>query len=126
MSRVAPAVVKTCEPSCPHFRCSNRALILRWPREGGRDRPGGRGWARGQQPSSQAPVCNMDREPCQGARCKFAFCEVKALLTDGRCSLEDRLSPKPKFSIEEEVARLERDVRALKEKLRRKGILEEL
>lgn len=126
MSRVAPAAVKLCEPSCPHFKCSNRALILRWPRERGRDRPGERGWARGPQLGSQAPVCSMDREPCQGARCKFAFCEVKALLTNGRCSLEDRLSPKPRFSIEEEVARLERDVEVLRGKLRRRGILEEL
>lgn len=124
MSKAA-AVSKACEPTCPHFRCSNRSLILRG-REARFDRRGGGRWAGPAQPSPSAPICSIDREPCQGARCRFAFCEVKALLVDGRCSLEDRLSPKPRFSIEEEVAKLERDVEALRGKLRRRGILEEL
>ncbi|MCX8205459.1 MAG: hypothetical protein N3H31_07415 [Candidatus Nezhaarchaeota archaeon] len=123
MSRVAPIVSKLCQPTCPHFKCSSRALIPRGPREPRYDKYDKR---RGREEAKLLPLCNMDREPCQGARCKFAFCEVKALLVNGRCGLEDRLLPKPKFSIEEEVAKLERDVKSLEGKLRRRGILEEL
>jgi len=68
----------------------------------------------------------MDYEPCQGPRCKYAFCERRALLPNGSCGLEERLAPKASFSIEEEAAKMERSLQTLKGKLKRKGLLEEL
>jgi hypothetical protein len=40
--------------------------------------------------------------------------------------LEERMAPKPRLSIEEEAARMERSMKALEEKLRRRKLLEEL
>ena len=122
---------RPCQPTCPFFRCSNRSLVFKGPRPHRSDKRGREArWAKPTPPGSYAtppiPLCSMDYEPCQGPKCKYAFCEKRALLPDGTCGLEERMAPKTSFSIEEEAAKMERSMQTLKGKLRRKGIFEEL
>ncbi len=123
---------KPCRPTCPFFRCGNKALIYKGTRpvrlgRFERDR-------RSMKPSTpvgsfaEPPLvlCSLDNEPCQGPKCKYAFCEKRALLPDGSCGLEERLAPKPTVSIEEEAAKMERAFQQIRGRLKRRGLLEEL
>ncbi|RLF09540.1 MAG: hypothetical protein DRJ97_05755 [Thermoprotei archaeon] len=115
---------KPCEPTCPFFRCSNRAMIFKGGRFG---KPGlQKGRASGSKMDPPIVLCSMLNDPCQGAKCRYAFCEKRALLPDGTCGLEDRLAPKRVVDIEAEAAKMERSLMQLKGRLKRRGLLEEI
>lgn len=116
---------RPCDPTCPFFRCSNKALI-----KGGRfGKPGpqrGRGGPRADPPHAGFPMCGMLNDPCQGAKCRYAYCEKRALLPDGTCGLEDRLAPKRVVDIEAEAAKMEKSLMQIRDRLKRKGLHEEI
>lgn len=60
-----------CNPLCPYFRCSQRALRVRT--EFYRGRP------------LKVPTCNWIGDKCIGAQCRYASCVKQAMLPDGRC-----------------------------------------
>jgi len=120
---------RLCQPTCPFFRCGNHSMVFRGPRPPRREEREEQLWAKtpsSGQAQAPAPLCSIDYSPCQGAKCSYALCERRALLPSGVCSLEERMASKPRFSIEEEAAKMERSMKALEEKLRRKRLLEEL
>ncbi|MEB3844285.1 MAG: hypothetical protein LRS48_01220 [Desulfurococcales archaeon] len=61
-----------CNPLCPFFRCSRNALRITTEQFKGR--------------IIRVPFCSWIGDKCIGAQCRFAYCEKKAMLPDGRCA----------------------------------------
>jgi len=118
---------KPCNSSCPHFRCGQRALVLK-----PRNPQGFQGQNRGQNqgyrnnPWEQRPnkddeaFCNWVGDSCVVAGCNFAFCERRALLPGGSCGLIEREEPGYAKSIEDEAVKEELTVKLAKEKFGKK------
>jgi len=62
-------------------------------------------------------LCSWAGDLCQGPSCTYAYCEKRALLPDGTCTLELRKEARRVRSIEEEAEREE-----LKLKLKGKAL----
>ncbi len=78
-----------CNPLCPFFRCAKKALRIN--REFYRGRP------------IRMAMCNWIGDKCVGAECRFAFCEKRAMLPDGRCAFA--VKGKKMGEFEEELKR---------------------
>ncbi len=80
-----------CNPLCPFFKCSQRALVY------------SKKFYRG-KPQTVA-MCRMVGDECIGYKCQYAYCEKRALLPDGRCAAyekeQQRAAPKAKDMFEE-------------------------
>jgi hypothetical protein len=108
-----------CEATCLHFRCGQRALNVRSKNPqnpvGYRSNP----WEQRTVQEGSA-FCNWVGDVCVSAKCNYAFCEKRALLTDGSCGLVDRETSATARSIEEEARREEAILRAAQERLLKK------
>ncbi|MCE4613449.1 MAG: hypothetical protein F7C07_06425 [Desulfurococcales archaeon] len=60
-----------CNPLCPFFRCNKRALRISTD------------YYRGK--TIKTAMCAWIGDKCIGATCRFAWCEKRAILPDGRC-----------------------------------------
>ena len=69
-----------CNPLCPFFRCGQKAL--RVSVEHYRGRP------------VKVAICSLVGDRCVGTQCRFAYCEKRAMLPDGRCSFAVETSSK--------------------------------
>ncbi|MCD6408794.1 MAG: hypothetical protein J7L98_00410 [Candidatus Verstraetearchaeota archaeon] len=115
---------KKCTPTCPFFRCGQKALVKPgFGREKfGKDqfrRGGPRSFSRHQE--VKEPWCMWTNDVCIGYKCSYAFCEKRALLPDGTCSLEARTISQKTRSIEEEARAEESVMRQARQKLLRRG-----
>lgn len=82
-----------CNPLCPFFKCQKRAL--RTTVEQYKGRP------------IRVPMCAWIGDKCIGASCRFAYCEKRAMLPDGRCALAVKSKRGKEF--EEELMEMERE-----------------
>ncbi|ADL18443.1 hypothetical protein ASAC_0035 [Acidilobus saccharovorans 345-15] len=78
-----------CNPLCPFFRCGQRAL--RVSVEHYRGRP------------VKVAMCSLVGDRCVGTQCRYAYCEKKAMLPDGRCSFAIESRARQVKSFEEEL-----------------------
>ena len=78
-----------CNPLCPFFRCGQRALRI--STEYYRGRP------------IKVAMCSWIGDRCIGASCRYAYCEKKAMLPDGRCAFAVERKSKKARSFEEEL-----------------------
>jgi len=94
-----------CSPICPFraFYCTKKALIIK--------RVGGRleAW------------CAWTGDRCIGYKCQFATCTKHALLPDGTCRLKIKRIKKKEISIEEQAAKIEREMGNIRGKLKKLG-----
>ena len=107
---------KKCDPACPHFRCLKKALYFKLPN--GRLVPP-RVARNMREPGT--PWCMWAMDECRGPDCQYAACDKHALLPDGTCALA-RARPTQIKSIEEEARRMERELTALRSKLKKLGL----
>lgn len=70
--------INLCHPTCPFFRCAQRALKIT-------DR--------------EKRICLLTSEPCTPASCSFVICTANKLLSNGRCGRAVRRVTRP-LSIE--------------------------
>ncbi len=84
-----------CNPLCPFFRCSKNALRITTEQYKGR--------------IIRVPFCSWIGDKCIGASCRFAYCEKRAMLPDGRCAFAVRQQKTKDF--EEELREMEREER---------------
>ena len=82
-----------CNPLCPFFRCQKRAL--RFTVEQYKGRP------------IKVAMCAWIGDKCIGPSCRFAYCEKRAMLPDGRCALAVKARKTKEF--EEELMELDKD-----------------
>ncbi len=82
-----------CNPLCPFFRCQKRALRITTEQYKGR--------------LIKVAMCAWIGDKCIGSSCRFAYCEKRAMLPDGRCALAVRARRQKDF--EEELAELEKE-----------------
>lgn len=82
-----------CNPLCPFFRCQKRALRIVTEQYKGRP--------------IKVAMCAWIGDKCIGASCRFAFCEKRAMLPDGRCALAVKAKRGKEF--EEELMEMERE-----------------
>ncbi len=61
-----------CNPLCPYFRCSKRALVYVNKVVKGH--------------VQKVAMCRWIGDECLGPKCQYAYCELGALLPDGRCA----------------------------------------
>lgn len=78
-----------CNPLCPFFKCGKKALRI------SRDHYRGR--------TFKTAMCAWIGDKCIGATCRFAYCEKRAILPDGRCAFAVRSRQETDF--EEELRR---------------------
>ena len=78
-----------CNPLCPFFRCAQKALRI--TTEHYRGRP------------VKVAMCSLVGDRCVGAQCRFAYCEKRAMLPDGRCAFAVEAKAKAMKSFEEEL-----------------------
>ncbi|MEB3780467.1 MAG: hypothetical protein GSR85_09625 [Desulfurococcales archaeon] len=81
-----------CNPLCPFFRCGKKALRITREHYRGRN--------------LKVAMCNWIGDKCIGATCRFAYCEKRAILPDGRCAFA--VKGKSQMDFEEELRREER------------------
>lgn len=81
-----------CKPTCPNFRCAKKALMKTTSK-----------YKRDYKGMDVQAICSWVNDYCSGHKCTFAFCEIRALLPDGRCELELRKKPIKIRDIEEEA-----------------------
>ncbi len=62
---------RKCNPLCPYFRCSKRALVVKTEFFKGRQK--------------KTAYCRWIGDACIGARCQYAYCALRALLPNGDC-----------------------------------------
>jgi hypothetical protein len=79
-----------CNPLCPFFRCSQKALRI--TTEHYRGRP------------VKVAICSLVGDRCVGSQCRFAYCEKKAMLPDGRCAFAVESKAKRMKPFEEELS----------------------
>ncbi len=84
-----------CNPLCPFFRCSKRALRI--TTETFRGRP------------MKVAMCAWIGDKCIGPSCRFAYCEKRAMLPDGRCAFAVRARSQKEF--EEELREIEEEAK---------------
>jgi len=82
-----------CNPLCPFFRCQKRALRIVTEQYKGRP--------------IKVAMCAWIGDKCIGASCRFAFCEKRAMLPDGRCALAVKAKRGKEF--EEELMEMEKE-----------------
>ncbi len=95
-----------CNPLCPHFKCSKASLNIR---------------RRGVQ---QIAFCSWVGDNCIGHSCQYAYCELRALLPDGRCAYALR-GKKEEWSFEEQLKRDVVESEKVKSILQRRKIIGE-
>ncbi|MCD6324411.1 MAG: hypothetical protein J7L55_04820 [Desulfurococcales archaeon] len=61
-----------CNPLCPYFRCSKKALVFVNRVVKGH--------------VQKVAMCRWIGDECLGPKCQYAYCELGALLPDGRCA----------------------------------------
>ncbi len=61
-----------CNPLCPYFRCSKKALVYVNKVVKGH--------------VQKVAMCRWIGDECLGPKCQYAYCELGALLPDGRCA----------------------------------------
>lgn len=83
-----------CNPLCPFFRCSRHALRIVREQYKGR--------------MISVAYCDLVGDKCIGAQCRFAMCEKRAMLPDGRCAFAVKAKG-PSKDFEEELRELERE-----------------
>lgn len=83
-----------CNPLCPFFRCERKAL--RVVRETFKGRP------------VRVAYCDLVGDKCIGAQCRFAACERRAMLPDGRCAFAIKARG-PSRDFEEDLIELEKE-----------------
>lgn len=118
---------KPCNANCEHFRCGQRALVVRPKNTQGpqsQNQGQGQGYRNNnwdQRPNREGTAyCNWVGDNCVVAGCNFAFCERRALLPDGSCGLIERESSTYTKTIEDEAVREELIVKSAKEKFGKK------
>jgi hypothetical protein len=52
-------------------------------------------------------MCAWIGDKCIGASCRYAYCEKKAMLPDGRCAFAVENQPKKMKSFEEELSEVD-------------------
>ena len=62
---------RKCNPLCPYFRCSKKALVIKQSYKQGR--------------IVRTAYCRWIGDTCIGASCQYAYCALKALLPNGEC-----------------------------------------
>jgi hypothetical protein len=82
-----------CNPLCPFFRCSKNALRITTAQYKGR--------------IIKVAFCSWIGDKCIGAQCRFAYCEKRAMLPDGRCAFAVRRQQMKDF--EDELRELEEE-----------------
>jgi len=82
-----------CNPLCPFFRCQKRALRISREQFRGRTMP--------------VALCAWIGDKCIGPSCRYAYCEKRAMLPDGRCAFAVRARKQRDF--EEEIRELEEE-----------------
>lgn len=82
-----------CNPLCPFFRCQKRAL--RFTVEQYKGRP------------IKIAMCAWIGDKCIGSSCRFAYCEKRAMLPDGRCALAVKARRVKDF--DEELMEMDKD-----------------
>ena len=100
-----------CTPLCPFraFYCAKKALVIK---RRGRD---------------LEAFCRWTGDACIGPKCAFAICTRHALQPDGTCGLLTFKKRSRLPSIEEEAAKIEREMVKIKDKLKKLGVgLEDL
>ncbi len=85
-----------CNPLCPFFRCSQRALRI--TTETFRGRP------------IKVAMCAWIGDKCIGASCRMAYCEKRAMLPDGRCAFAVRAKTVQR-DFEEDIMELEKEAK---------------
>ena len=102
---------KKCNPLCPFFRCSQRALLVQQRVFKGKPQ--------------RVAFCRWVGDYCNGAQCQFAYCDRRALLPDGSCLLamksEEIEKNKEKEEIFKEMEKEEVEDRVLKDLAKRYG-----
>ncbi len=88
-----------CNPLCPFFRCAKNALRITIEQYKGKN--------------IRVPFCSWIGDKCIGAQCRFAYCEKKAMLPDGRCAFAAKRSA-PTKDFEEELDEIEEEERKYK------------
>ena len=78
-----------CNPLCPFFRCGQKALRI--TTEYYRGRP------------VKVAMCAIVGDRCVGTQCRFAYCEKRAMLPDGRCAYAVEAKSRLTKSFEEEL-----------------------
>ncbi len=78
-----------CNPLCPFFRCAQKALRI--TTEYYRGRP------------VKVAMCALVGDRCVGTQCRFAYCERRAMLPDGRCAYAVETKSRLTKSFEEEL-----------------------
>ena len=87
-----------CNPLCPFFRCAKNALRITVEQYKGKN--------------IRVPFCSWIGDKCIGAQCRFAYCEKKAMLPDGRCAFAvKRVSSK---DFEEDLREIEEEEKKYK------------
>jgi len=83
-----------CNPLCPFFICTRRALVVGNKSYRGKIR--------------KVAFCRLIGGECIGAECKFASCKLNALLPDGRCA--KALEKKTKKTTDEDLFKEMREI----------------
>ncbi len=102
---------KKCNPLCPFFRCSQRALLIQQRIFKGKPQ--------------RVAFCRWVGDLCSGSQCQFAYCERRALLPDGSCLLamkaEEIEKSKERERIFKEMEEEELEDKVLKDLAKRYG-----
>lgn len=83
-----------CNPLCPFFVCTRRALVVVTKSYRGKIR--------------KVAFCRLTGSECIGAECKFASCRINSLLPDGKCA--KALEKKTRSTTDEELFREMREI----------------
>ncbi len=84
-----------CSPLCPYFRCQKNALRIEVQQYKGRP--------------IKVPMCAWIGDKCIGAQCRFAYCELRAMLPDGRCRFAVMAKAKKEKSFEDELMEMDKE-----------------
>ena len=84
-----------CSPLCPFFRCQKNALRVEIQQYKGRP--------------IKVPMCAWIGDKCIGAQCRYAYCELRAMLPDGRCRFAVKAKTKQQKSFEDELMEMDKE-----------------
>ncbi len=98
---------RKCNPLCPYFRCSKKALVIKTEFFKGRQR--------------KIAYCRWIGDTCIGASCQYAYCALRALLPNGDCMFAVQAEKKKTKDMFEELKESELDEKTRSLMTRRLG-----
>jgi hypothetical protein len=97
----------SCNPLCPYFRCSKKALKIE------------KKYVKGML--QKVSYCMWVGDNCIAGQCQYAFCEKRALLPGNKCAFA--IKPKGRSEdFERDLAREEQEMSNLASRVSRRGL----